>query len=221
MKKLTSLLTGIFLTTHLLAQNLEFNLNKGFPVGCSGANSLTDVTKKVTINITSDKATLSYASLNCTRTVECINYGPHVEKPQTVLLFSEKEKKGCFIEANEKIVLFSEKDGKYEIIAVGHTDKKQAKTVTIESENPVFTPLLGNMENILAKAKEQKRAVEMAKKMAKVPTTEFKDEYGISGMYYLSRIVNDDKNDKYISEVNLQFEVEAGNLKIHYNEGAI
>lgn len=219
MRKLILLTVGLVLSAQLSAQNLEFTLNKGVVVGCSGANALTDAAKKINLSLEGDKATLSYASLNCSKTIKCVNYGVIQEGTQSILYFNEQEKKGCIVEKNEKIVLFSQKNAVYEILAVGHTDKKQAKMISVESENPVFTPILGNLENVLAKAKEQKLAAERVQKMAKMPTTEFKDEYGVSGVYYLSETVHDKKNDKYVSEVNLQFEVAAGNLKIHYHDG--
>ena len=214
------LFTGLLLLSNSLrAQTLEFSLSKGFTVGCNGANAMTDLTKKVKVTLKADQATVSFTSINCTKTIDCANWGVINEKTQAVLYFSEEEKKGCIIEKNEKILVVSDNKGKYELVAVGHIDKKQAKMLTVEGENPVFQPILGDMNNVLAKAKEQKKAAEMAKKMAKVPTTEFTDEYGISGIYYLSRTVQDEKHDKYVTEVNFQFEVEKGNLKIHFNEG--
>jgi len=219
MKKMLFFLGSLLMSSPLIAQNVEFALNKGITVGCSGANAMTDITKKVNIAMSERKATMTFTSINCTKNIECINFGVINESLQATLFFSEKENKGFILEKNEKIIVLEKNSSQFNIIGVGHTDKKLAKTVTIESENPTYSGVISDMSNVLSKAKEQIKKAEMAKKQAIVPTTEYTDIYGISGVYYLSKPVHDEKNDKYVSEVNFQFEVDKGNLKIHYHEG--
>ncbi|MEN9441446.1 MAG: hypothetical protein RLZ33_1523 [Bacteroidota bacterium] len=217
-KKTVLFLCACFIGLQLNAQNLEFTLNKGLTVGCYNANPLTDVSKKINLTQKDQLGTLTLVGMNCSRETIYTNMGALETNPQAILFFNEKEKKGFIVEKNEKLIVF-EKKTNYEIVAVGHIDKKQAKLITLESENPVFSGVLSTMDNVLSKSIERKKAEEMVKKTAKVPTTEYTDEYGISGIYYLSKPLYDEKNDKYVYEVNFQFEVEKGNLKIHYHEG--
>ncbi|MFY7944269.1 MAG: hypothetical protein ACOVNZ_06785, partial [Crocinitomicaceae bacterium] len=120
MKKILLFLGALLINAVVSAQSFEFTLNKVLTVGCGSANPLTDMTKKVDVVIDGNKGKLTYASLNCKKTIEGINIGVVNQSTQGTAFFDEREKKGFIIEKNEKVILFNEKDEKYQVATVGH-----------------------------------------------------------------------------------------------------
>ena len=235
MKKIGLFLGGIILSVNLVAQTVEFTLNKALVVGCYNAHALTDITKKVTVVMNGEKATMKYANFNCKKELEYLNFGSIDAAKEAVLYFNEKEKKGFIIEKNEKIIILAINSEKFEIASVGHIDKKIAKTISVESENQLYSSVFANMNSVIAQgkahAKANAKAAEMAEKMAKAPTTEYIDEYGISGVYYLSKVMLSTANsldsrgyasisdERYFSQVSFQLDTTKRQLLIHYHEG--
>lgn len=79
---------------------------------------------------------------------------------------------------------------------------------------------LGGLSNTKAKVEEPVNK-EPEKNFGVMPTTEFSDSYGVSGVYYLSREVysNWGSSKIYFSKVNLQLSEEDRMLYIHFDEG--
>ncbi|MFN3341738.1 MAG: hypothetical protein ACK40M_03515 [Flavobacteriales bacterium] len=201
------------------AQALEFNFASAVPVGCSNAKPITDGVKKITVDLATGNAVFSMQSLNCKKDIKAENLGVVNESSKATAYFDEKSEKGIIIEANEKAVVFEKNLNAYVVTGVGHVDKKIAKTLSIETEKTTYNSVLADIPNLITKAKTRKKQAEMAAKMAKLPETEYKDEYDISGIYYLSRTIHDPKNDKYVNAINFQFIVAENKALLHYHEG--
>lgn len=191
MKKLTLFLGGIMLSAGLFAQTIEFTLNKALTVGCGSANPLTDMTKSVDVVIAGNKGTLTYASLNCKKTIEGMNMGVVNQSAQGVAFLDEREKKGFIIEKNEKVILFTQKDGEYVAIGAGHIDKKMAKSLNPESDQAAYADFFDNIDKLMVEANRKARedklnAIAAADSMSAFldKQTILKDSRGMSGIYY-------------------------------------
>jgi hypothetical protein len=191
MKKLILFLGGIFLSAGLFAQTIEFTLNKALTVGCGSANPLTDMTKSVDVVIAGNKGTLTYASLNCKKTIEGMNMGVVNQSAQGLAFLDEREKKGFIIEKNEKVILFTQKEGKYVAIGAGHIDKKMAKSLNPESDQAAYTDFFANIDKLMVEAKRKARedklnAIAAADSMSTFLDKQevLKDSRGMSGIYY-------------------------------------
>jgi hypothetical protein len=225
MKKLITLGLAIFSATSLLAQTYEFGLNKALTVGCYNANPLIDKAKKVDLKIDGQTGTLTIASLNCKKDIVGISLGVVNESTQGTMYFDEKEKKGFIIEKGEKIILFDKEDNAYKVSVIGHIDKKLAKTLNSDADQANYVNAFAKIEGMLADAKKK---ADVEKKMANtlpVPSGNYSDKYGISGLYYLSEPVEISENSsyngetKYAQAVQLEFIASEKTLKIHYAEG--
>lgn len=224
MKKLTLFLGGILLSAMTFAQSIEFTLNKALTVGCGTANPLTDMTKKVDVVMEGNKGTLTYASINCKKTIEGMNMGVVNQSTQGTAYLDDRDKKGFIVEKNEKVILFSQKDGKYQVLTAGHIDKKMAKSLNPEGDQAAYADFFANIEKILAEAK--KKAAE-EKKIANTyhaPEGNYSDKYGISGKYYLSEVSDiivygmREGDPKYADEVQFEMDMNEAVLKIHYGQ---
>jgi hypothetical protein len=174
-------IAGIF-----AAQAQDFTLSKGVTVGCSGANPLTDISKKITVSIEGNKGKMILKSMNCSKTVEAQSMGIVNSTTNGTGYYNAKDSKGFIVENSGKLIVFTGKDGKYEVTAVGHTDKKQAKTVDVATEQNNYATTFGNFETFVQKAKEEAKKAEMQEKMLPIPTGDYSDKYGIGGLYYFS-----------------------------------
>lgn len=225
MNKLFTLGLSIFTATSLFAQSYEFSLNKGLTVGCYNANPLTDITKKVDVKIEGQTGTLTIASLNCKKDIVGISLGVVNESTQGTMYFDSKEKKGFIIEKGEKIILFNNDDKNYKVSVIGHVDKKIAKSMTQDADQANYESAFANIETILADAKKKSDMEKMKANTLPVPTGNYSDKFGISGLYYLSEPVEISENSSYTGEVKyaqavqLEFVVSEKTLKIHYAEG--
>ncbi len=191
MKKLTLFLGGIVFNFGLFAQTIDFTLNKPLTVGCGSANPLTDMTKSVDVVISGNKATLSYASLNCKKSIEGISLGVVNQNTQGIAFIDEREKKGFILERNEKLLLLNLKDDTYEIIGGGHIDKKTAKILNLDSDKDAYNDFLSNAGDLLVKAKRKAIEDELSTIANADSTSTFldkqtilKDSRGMSGIYY-------------------------------------
>ena len=227
MKKLILFLGGVIFSFGLFAQSTEFTLNKALTVGCGSANPLTDMTKKVDVAIEGNKGSLTYASINCKKTIEGIYLGVVNQSTQGKAYLDEREKKGFILENNDKVILFSQKDGKYVAFGAGHTDKKLAKSLNPDNDQAAYSEFFANIDNVLANAKKN---AENEKKIANTyhaPEGNYSDKYGVSGKYYISEsseiIVYGSRSGdtKYADEVQLELDVNEAVLKIHYGNNEI
>ncbi len=191
MKKLTLFLGGILLSAMTFAQSIEFTLNKALTVGCGTSNPLTDMTKKVDVVMEGNKGTLTYASINCKKTIDGINMGVVNQSTQGTAFLDDREKKGFIIEKNEKVILFSQKDGKYQVLTAGHIDKKIAKTLNPENDQTAYADFFANIDKLMAEAKKRARneklnAIATADSLSTVLDQQeiLKDSRGMSGIYY-------------------------------------
>jgi hypothetical protein len=137
----------------LSAQSTEFYLNKTITVGCYNANPLTDMSKKVVVDIKDNTATFSISSISCKKEFNGTFVGDFGQA-NTKAYYDQKEERGIIVENNEKAALFAKKDGKYAVIVVGHTDKKLAKSLSIDTEDSKYKDAMNNIENTLKAAKE-------------------------------------------------------------------
>lgn len=191
MKKVILLAGGILLSSLLNAQTLEFTLNKALTVGCGSANPLTDLTKKVDVLIEGSTGNLTYASINCKKTIDGINMGIANQSTQGIAFWDDRENKGFVVEKNEKVILFSEKDGSYVVIGAGHIDKKLVKTLNPESDQQAYAEFFANIESLLTAAKAKALNDKLNALTAADSTNTFldkqqvlKDSRGMSGIYY-------------------------------------
>ncbi|MFY7990529.1 MAG: hypothetical protein ACOVO3_07340 [Fluviicola sp.] len=227
MKKLTLFLGGLILSATMYAQTIEFTLNKALTVGCGSANPLTDMTKKVDVVLEGNKGTLTYASINCKKTIEGVNMGVVNASTQGTAFFDEDEKKGFIVEKNEKVVLFTQKDGKYVAFGAGHIDKKLAKTLNPESDQEAYTEFFGNIDKLLAKAKKTAADEKKIANTYHAPEGNYSDKYGVSGKYYMSEVSDiivygmREGDPKYADEVQLELDMNEAVLNIHYGQNQV
>lgn len=221
MKNLTLFLGGILLSATTFAQSIEFTLNKALTVGCGSSNPLTDMTKKVDVVLEGNKGTLTYASINCKKTIEGMNMGVVNQSTQGTAYLDEREKKGFIVEKNEKVILFTHKDGKYVAFGAGHIDKKLAKTLNPESDQAAYADFFANIDKLMAEAKQKAKDAAKIANTLPVPTGNFSDESGISGTYYLSSLQKVTNIEQYVQAVNLEFKKDIPELNIHYKDGGV
>ena len=198
---------AITLTTH--AQ--QFTLSKGVVVGCSGANSLTDLSKNVTVTVEDGKGTMVLKSMNCSKSIEAMSMGVINSSTNGTGYYNTKDGKGFIIENGNKLIVFSGKDGKYEVTGVGHIDKKQAKTLDLTAEQNNYASSFDNFETLLKKAKEEAEKAKMQAKILPIPSGDYSDKYGIGGLYYFSEPAlissrSDEIDEKYAQAVLLHFD---------------
>lgn len=203
----------------IMAQQLEFTLSKGLTVGCSGANPLTDMTKKMNVSIDGDKGVLTYASINCKRTIEGTSLGVINEGTKGTLYFNERDSKGFIVEGTEKILLINKQDGAYKVLVVGHADKKLAKNFSAEVEQENYNAVLSKLDSVIEEAKKKKAADAIVANTLPVPTGSFTDKYEISGTYYLSELQKITNKQEYVQAVNLEFKTDIPRLHIHFKDG--
>ncbi len=222
MKK-TIFTTVIAIAITLTTQAQQFTLSKGVVVGCSGANSLTDLSKNVTVTIEDGKGTMVLKSMNCSKTIEAMSMGVINSSTNGTGYYNTKDGKGFIIENGNKLIVFSGKDGKYEVTGVGHTDKKQAKTLDATVEQNNYASSFGNFEILLKNAKEEAEKAKMQAKMLPIPTGDYSDKYGIGGLYYFSEpleiISSGNYRNKFVTAVQLEFSREDMQLYAHFAEG--
>jgi len=227
MKKILLFLGALLINGMVSAQSFEFTLNKVLTVGCGSANPLTDMTKKVDVVIDGNKGKLTYASLNCKKTIEGINIGVVNQSTQGTAFFDEGEKKGFIIEKNEKVILFNEKDEKYQVATVGHIDKKLAKGLNPEGEEANYGDFFKNIDKLIEAANKKAEEDKKISNTFHAPEGNYTDKYGISGKYYLSEvseiIVYGSRNGdiKYADEVQLELDKNEAVLKIHYGQNEL
>lgn len=209
MKKV--ILTVLGLVCLSLANAQEFTLSKGLTVGCNGANPLTDITKKITVSIDGNEGKMELKSLNCSKSVTGSSMGVVNTSTNAVAYYNSKEEKGFIIENGNKLIVFSGNAGKYEVLSVGHTDKKEAKTVNEATEQSNYDSIFGTFDARIQQAKEEAKKAEMQAKMLPIPSGDYSDRFGIGGLYYFSepmllRSQHNDLNDKYAQAVLFQFD---------------
>ncbi|MCB9223609.1 MAG: hypothetical protein R2780_04415 [Crocinitomicaceae bacterium] len=189
-----------------------YTLSKGLTVGCSGGNPLTDITKKIDI-VKDDKGTrIKYASLNCSREYSCIQINL---ANGSNAFWNTNDKIGVIITSDDRMGLFTFKDGKYEIQVGGHLDKKQAKEVTSESMNAEFQSVLSNFDDLIKKGIEEAKRAEMLANILPTPELSLTDEWGLSGLYYMSELSgfntysnSDEAHGKYTQAVYMYLDKE-------------
>lgn len=221
MKNLFLLIAFLYVLP-LSAQDTYF-LNKRVGVKCAGGNPLIDHTKKLTVEHKEDETVFTIKCLSCQNQFEGKSIGD-LGQANTEAFFDSRREKGLIIENKEQIALFSEKDGKYQIVVVGHPDKKTAKGMSIDEFQKKYQSTFDNFETVLNKAKAEADKAKMIANTYEVPKGDYKDKYGISGIYHLSQISRElnyggPKESKYIKTVNIEFIPEKRHLKIHYADG--
>jgi hypothetical protein len=222
MKKL---ITGFLIATSIISysQTKEFSLSKSVTVGCYNANPLTDMTKKIEVSIQNNEATFTIASLNCKKEFTAQSLGELI--PGSTAYYDSKEKKGIILEGNDKIAIFTEKEGSFEVGAIGHTDKKVAKTLSLEESQGKYKDSFNNVDKLLAQAKADAELAKKAANTLPIPEGNYTDKFGISGKHYLSepsevvQYAGEKGDTKYAVGVQLEYDEKERILKIHYADG--
>lgn len=218
MKKI--LVTTFLITSFFgLTQEKTYYFDKAVQVGCSGANPLTDMTKKIKVNLDASNKTavFSIASLNCSKDYEGINLGKFEDAD---VYFSTTKKSGVILEGDETLYLFGEKDGSYQIVKGAHTDKKTAKGLEVDAAQEKYAPSFSKIDGLVTEAKKDAELAEINERTLPIPEDKYSDEYGVSGIYYLSdswQLGHGDKS-KYVQAVNFEFVPEETKINIHLTE---
>lgn len=199
------------ITSLLYAQTTVYNLSKALTVGCYNANPLTDITKKVTVEIKGEKTNLSVSSLNCTKTIEGQDMGIINEQTKGHGFYDVKEKRGFILEGDQQVIIFNNKEGSFEITHAGHTDKKEAKTLDLSAKQSEYANSFSNFDQLIADANKKAEEAEKLANILPIPEGDFSDKYGMGGLYYFSELTpisshNDEIDGKYAQALLMHFD---------------
>ncbi|UKN01163.1 hypothetical protein K6119_15645 [Paracrocinitomix mangrovi] len=200
-----------------------YYLSKGITVGCYNANPLTDLTKKIEL-VKDDKSVIfKYGSINCTKEYKALEISLD---NGNVAYLDKKEKKGLIVMSDNRVALVAEKDSKYQVLVGGHLDKKEAKGVSTETLSGELQSSMDKFDAYIKKAEEEAKEAEKLANILPIPNLSLTDEWGFSGLYYLSELSGcagissyADTRNKYVQAVYMHLDKNDNyNLKAYFTE---
>ncbi len=177
----------------IYAQKTDFSLVEKMLVGCSGANEMTDYTKKISVTFSENEAVVTYQSINCKSVEKCEYVGELNDIPNASLYLVRGKSFGFILENKDKIALIR-RDGNdsplFNLLAVGRSGKS-SETSTMEEEQSKYESTLETLGDKLNAIAQSVRIDEM-NKLAKLDSAStflnskeiLKDSRGLSGIYY-------------------------------------
>jgi hypothetical protein len=158
------LLGLVFISTlQISAQQKDYVLSKAVPVGCPGANPVTDITKKATVNYKGETSVLTFKNLMCSKDFEMANYSEVINKKDE-LYFEKYSGLGIIQTENNDLIIFIKQGDKVDILSTGNENKKLAGNVsTSDAVNRVNTTFK-QLEEGLEAFENKKKAEEESKK---------------------------------------------------------
>jgi hypothetical protein len=183
------------------AQKMYFSEKK--VLKCEGVNNKMFDVSKVKIKVTPTDLTLNYNAAICPFTENFKKYDLNigVDNYLSDTNFAVKDESGIWL-------IFK--------VLGNDNNSNNFKDVT-------YNYCIGSEENfyatmdkaIITKHEQNIKKILTEKYLAKLPNTEFTDQFGVSGLYYLSRPSN---GDKIVTAVKFDFNVEASKLKVYFDE---
>jgi len=216
----------LFLTqlagTHLFAQKTTYFLNKTMLVGCNGANPLTDLTKKITVNYGVDKTMLLFASLSCKFEETCTNFGSISASKDGILYMNRDLDIGFISVKNEKIILLRKENSVFKIAGVAHVKKGSAPSIT--EETVYYQNELNDFNTILIKLKQDIKIKELNALAVSDSVNTFldtkpilKDSRGMSGIYYSTFPIKLNYSNKYAKKFLINYDESGKNPVLYIN----
>lgn len=214
----------LFLTqlvgSQLFSQKTTYFLNKTMLVGCNGANPLTDLTKKITVNYGIDKTILLFASLSCKIEETCTNFGSFSTSKPGILYMNKNLNLGFISVNNEKVILIRKESDVFKITGVAHVKKGSAPSISEETVN--YQNELNDFDNILKKLEQNAKIKELNALAVSDSVNTFldtkpilKDSRGISGIYYSTFPIKLNYSNKYAKKFLINYD-ESGKRPILY-----
>lgn len=184
------------------AQKMYFDEKKS--VKCKDLNNKEFVVSKVKVTANSNEMFYVYNAGICSFSESFKKYDLNIGADNYL------NRENLAVKDNSGIWLF------FKISGYGDQDYTKFKDVTynfcIGSEENFYSAL---DKNIISKLEQNIKNALNDKYVAKMPITVYNDQYGISGIYYLSK---PSIGTEIIKSVNFEFNVESEKLKIHFDE---
>ena len=222
MKNLLLYLSLITSSIAFSQEKKEFTLNQALEVGCT--SGVTDAGKKISVETSANGAKFTHANMSCSKSYDGklkIDFGSGA-----VGYLDLKAKKGIVLDGSV-VSFFIDQGGKYKVAVCGHEDKKQAKSLSTEEYQKKYTAQFSKFDELIANAQEAEKKAKMEANMLPVPSGNYTDKHGISGLYYFSEpsevFLSEYKEHIYINSIQLELVEGAGVdplLKAHYRDGS-
>lgn len=196
------------------AQETKYFFKNVISNDCYNGNIATNSAKSAILFMKDGKLNFKSTSIGCVQELEFTDLGTLTGEDQ--IFFSKKYNRGIIREGEDLFYYFTKDDENVAIKSVASTDKKKAKTLEISSGEAKYQDGLNQLDELIKTAELLAAAAAREAATYKIPEGDYKDDYGISGVYYLSETSDERNSDHFIRAVNIEFVVEKGLLNIHY-----